>query len=111
MAPARDIFPCLVKEDFKAPVPAYILDRASPLSAHKLECRIQKSDVARSSRCPRKASMAIWEIMVWTRFVLSRQSRQFVLKTPSCCNTTIGRGCDFSLCPEVTVASSASSDK
>ena len=27
-APANDIFPCRVKEDFKAPVPAYILDNA-----------------------------------------------------------------------------------
>ena len=28
MAPANDIFPCRVKEDFRAPVPAYILDNA-----------------------------------------------------------------------------------
>ena len=28
IAPAKDIFPCLVNEDFKAPVPAYIFESA-----------------------------------------------------------------------------------
>lgn len=67
IAPTKDIFPCLVNEDFKAPVPAYIFDSAcqlfskplrqsellcltSPLSAQRLECLIQKSAEARSLR-------------------------------------------------------------
>ena len=99
-APAIDIFPCRVNEDFRAPVPAYILDSAyealanvlpsycgyltSPLSAQILECLIQKSVAARSLRWLRNASIAIWLIIVCIRLVRSRQSRQFVRKTPSC---------------------------
>ena len=55
IAPANDILPCLVKDDFRAPVPAYILDRASPLSAQRLECRIQKSGAASFTSMAKKS--------------------------------------------------------
>ena len=100
--PARVRFPLRVKLVLRAPVPAYILDNASPFSAHNSrwydhsECEFTHSLRTRRRYCSRLARDRI----SWTKFVRSRlipnislrgvrekkpyQSRQFVRKTPFC---------------------------
>lgn len=90
---------------FRAPVPAYILDKASPFSAHSSRWFVHSCIEASHSRriSPRYCSSVVFDRTSSTKLVLSRlvmarhqkalsmhedrrtyQSRQFVRKTPFC---------------------------
>ena len=101
--PASVRFPVRVKLVFRAPVPAYIRDSASPFSAQSSLWCAQRELACNHSRWtrPRNCSIALRERMSWTKLVRSKlyqkqsttnkkylnlryQSRQFVLNTPCC---------------------------
>lgn len=105
--PASVRFPVRVKLVFRAPVPAYIRDSASPFSAQSSLWCAQRALACNHSRWtrPRNCSIALRERISCMKLVRSKlyqkkskrnkydlnlryQSRQFVLNTP-CCSVMI----------------------